>query len=373
MGVRRVTDINDVDAVRDGGIGYQPTTTWRGKRFSAARAFLDPARGRGNLDIAIETTVLKVEFDGRSAVGVKLRDRHGTHSIRADCEVILAAGAIETPKLLQLSGVGPGELLRSHQIRVVADSPDVGRNLREHRHFDIMHRVHANSQNQHMSGPRVVWSLLRYALTARGPMTHAAHEVGGFAKSTPDLDHADLQFGLMMVSTRTQAVSGKVTLDHFPGVTFLGYYTRPSSQGEIRIQSADPDTPPYVNANHLQTEEDRRKAVAVVRWLRRLARQPALKSWLAEETSPGERVSTDEDILTHAMELGGTCFHICGTARMGADAGSVVDAQLRVRGVERLRVADTSIMPTIVSGNTNGPAMVVGLRAADFILADRRG
>src|SRR5207344_771064 len=160
-------------------------------------------------------------------------------------------------------------------------------------------------------------SLLQYFLTKTGPMTHAAHEVGGFVKSEPGLDHADMQFGLMTVSTSTAVASGKVELDKFPGITFLGYFTRPSSQGELRIQSSNPDTPLFIDANHLDTEEDRRKAISVIRWLRKLGQQPALKEWIVEETVPGANVRSDEDILAKALDMGGICYHISGTARMG--------------------------------------------------------
>jgi choline dehydrogenase len=371
MGVPRVDDVNELDAVRDGGIAYQAATIWDGKRFSAAKAFLDPIRGRRNLEILTETVALRLEFEGKRAAAVKLRNRTGVRSVRATREVILCAGAIETPKLLQLSGIGAAPLLKSHGIEVVAESPNVGRNLREHRHFDVQFRVRSHSHNTRLSGLPLIGSLLRYFLTSTGPMTHSAHEVGAFAKSEPGLDHADTQFGLMLVSTSSSLAGSELSLDRFPGITFLGYFTRPKSQGEVRIQSSDPDAPPYINANHLDAEEDRKKAVAVIRWLRQLGQQSALKDWIVEETVPGPSVQTDEQILARAISMGGTCFHICGTARMGADEGSVVDSRLRVRGVDGLRVVDTSIMPTIVSGNTNAPAMVIGMRAADFILEDR--
>jgi len=370
-GVKRVDDVNDPAAVRDGGIGYQPATTWKGQRFSAAQAFLDPVRSRSNLDIINATDVLKIEFLGNRAVSVRLRHKDNVRLIGARREIILCAGAIETPKLLQLSGIGPADLLKSHGIDVVVDAPDVGRNLREHRHFDVQFKVRGESQNTELGGWRALRSVLHYFLAKKGPMTHAAHEIGGFVKSEPGIDHADMQFGLISVSTSAAVSDGKIALDKFPGVTFLGYFTRPTSQGEIRIQSSDPDAAPYINANHLATEEDRRKAVAVIRWLRKLGQQPALKDWIVEETTSTAGAKTDEEILATALDMGGICFHICGTARMGVDAAAVVDPKLRVRGVEGLRVADTSIMPTIVSGNTNGPAMVVGLRAADFILEAR--
>ncbi|MFC3172684.1 GMC family oxidoreductase [Novosphingobium bradum] len=370
MGVQRAEDINDPKMTVEGSIGYQPSTIWQGQRFSAAKAFLDPARDRPNLTIVVETTVLRIEFEGKRAVGVRLRDKDGERSVRAAREVVLSAGAIESPKLLQLSGIGPAELLRGHGIEVVRDAPEVGRNLREHRHFDVKFRVKSHSQNQNLQGWRMVRSVLQYVLAKKGPMTYGVHEIGGFVKTDPALPHADMQFNLISVTTTNFAKTGVVALEKEPGVTFLGYYTRPKSQGEIRIQSANPDDAPYINANHLETEGDRQKAVAVVRWMRQLASQPALRNWIVGETEPGPSVTSDEEVLNHAMELGGTCFHICGTARMGADEAAVVDTRLKVKGVEGLRVADTSVMPTIVSGNTNGPAMMVGLRAASFILED---
>lgn len=367
MGVPRVADVNDSAAVRGGGLGYQTTTRDGGKRHSSASGFLDPIKGRDNLHVATMTTVLRVEFDGRRAVAVRLRDTDGTRSVRAKQEIILAAGALQTPKLLQLSGIGPRGLLDSLGIPLIADSPDVGRNLREHRHADLRLRVRSHSQNRDLQGARVALSMLRYVTAKRGPMSHAAHEIGGFAKSDDSLDHADLQFGLMSLSVGTGGKDGGVALDPFPGITFVTYFTRPESQGEIRIQSADPDVAPLVNANHLSAEIDRQRFVAAQRWNRRLASQDALKDWVVEEVHPGSGVQTDEQILAKAMSMSGTCFHTAGTARMGADAKSVVDPQLRVRNVDGLRVADTSIMPTLVSGNTNGPAMMIGLRAAEFI------
>ncbi|MBJ7483105.1 GMC family oxidoreductase N-terminal domain-containing protein [Brevundimonas sp.] len=371
MGVPRVVDVNDVEAVRAGGIGYQPTTRFGGQRFSAARAFLEPARKRSNLTVATETDVLRVLFEGDRAVAVQVRDSAGERRVDATSEIILAAGAFQTPKLLQLSGIGPAELLKSVGIEVVVDSPDVGANLREHRHVDLRLRVKSGSQNPQLGGLAAVWSMLKYLFLKKGPMTHAAHEVGGFAKSDPTLDHSDLQFGLMTVSAGSNGKDEDIALDPYPGITLLAYFTRPQSQGEVRIQSADPDAPLSVNMRHLSAEIDRKTFVAAFHWLRRMAAQPALKDWVIDEIYPAGLVKTDDDILANAMALGGTCFHSAGTARMGADPRSVVDPQLRVRGVQGLRVADTSIMPTLISGNTNGPAMVIGLRAADFILADR--
>lgn len=371
MGIRQVPDVNSVMAVREGGLGWQPTTRFKGKRFSSARAFLADADKRPNLDIATETDVLRVEFDGQHAIGVRLRDKSGERSVTATKETILSCGAIQTPKVLQLSGIGDADLLRSLGIDVVVDAPEVGQNMREHRHVDLKMKVKARSQNPALSGWRAIVSALRYFLSKSGPMSHAAHEIGGFAKSTPDVDHADLQFGLMSMSTGRKD-TGDITIDPYHAVTFVTYFTRPESRGEVRITSANPDAAPYVNANHLTAEIDRKKFVAAFRWNRKLAQQPALKAWDAQELDPTASLESDDEILAHAMELGGTCFHMAGTARMGSDEKAVCDPQLRVKGVTGLRVADTSIMPTLVSGNTNGPAMMIGMRCADFILATPR-
>ena len=372
LGVPRVADMNDVGAVRDGGMGYQPTTTWRGKRFSAARAFLTPVRNRPNLTILPETDVLRVELADRLATGVALRGKDGARrTIAARREVILSCGAIQSPKLLQLSGIGPGALLRAHGVPVVIDAPGVGRNLREHRYLSTQYRVTGASLNASFRGFGLIRSALAYLLRSAGPLTHSAHEVGGFVKTRPELDHADAQIGMGLYSMH--ATDAGIAIDPYPGLTILGYFTNPESQGELRIQSPDPDAKPYIDANHFAAEIDRISAVSLFRFLRALGRAPALAPWIVEETLPGPSIETDGDILANATALGGTSFHICGTARMGgaADRDAVLDPKLRVRGVERLRVVDTSIMPTIVSGNTNAPAMAIGLRAADLIRFDR--
>lgn len=368
MGVARVTDVNDVDVVRDGGLGYQTRNIRNGRRISAARAFLKPVRSRRNLDVLVGTDVLKVELDGWRVTGVTVRDEAGTRFI-AGREVILSAGAIQSPKLLQLSGIGPGTVLKAAGIPVIVDSPDVGRNLREHRYLQTVYRVTGGSMNQNYRGIGLVKSVLQYGLFGKGALTHGAHEVGGFVKTRPGLDHADAQIGVSLYSLGYSEKG--VMPDPHPGLTILGYFTRPESQGEIRVQSPDPDTRPFIDANHFSAEIDRITAVSLFRWLRTLGKQPALKPWIVEEQAPGPSIASDDDILQNAVSLGGTSFHVAGTARMGADAQSVCDPQLRVRGIEGLRVCDTSIMPTLVSGNTNAPAMAVALRASELILNDR--
>ena len=364
IGVPEVEDVNHADVVASQGMGYQTATTWRGQRFSAARAFLDPVRSRPNLTIRTGTRVTRVLFDGRRASGVLLDG----DTIACRGEVILCAGAVESPKLLELSGIGDAERLRALGIEPLVHSPEVGENLREHRYVALDWQVTGDSSNQNLQGLGLLISVLRYLFTRQGPMTDAAHEVGGFIKTRPGLDRPDAQVGSMLVTMGVDA-AGKVKLDSFPGLRMLGYFTRPESRGSTHIVAADAAQAPAINANHFAEDIDRQTALDLFKWLRRLGEQPALARWIVGEIGFGATLRSDEDILANLLKLGGTAFHIAGTAAMGGDATSVLDPQLRVRGVEGLRVCDTSIFPTLVSGNTNAPAMAVAMNAADMILA----
>jgi len=364
LGVPEVEDVNHTDVVASQGLGYQTATTFKGKRFSAARAFLDPVRGRPNLDVLTGVRADKILFDGKRAKGVQLHDRI------VDCrgEIILSAGAVESPKLLELSGIGDSARLTALGITPLVHSPLVGENLREHRYVAMDWRVIGHSSNQKLQGLALIASVLRYALFSSGAMTDAAHEVGGFIKTVPWLDRPDAQIGSMLVTMNVNP-KGQVVLDRFAGLRMLGYFTRPQSRGTTHITSTDATQLPAINANHFAEEVDRQTALNLFKWLRRLGEQPALSRWIVGEIGKGATIHSDEDILANLLQLGGTAYHIAGTAAMGADPGSVLDPQLRVRGVNGLRVCDTSIMPTLVSGNTNAPAMAIAMNAADMILA----
>ena len=362
-GVPRVADVNESG---DSGVGYIPRTIWRGRRQSAAKAFLDPARCRPNLTIRTNTDVLRVLFEQRRAVGVELRGGGKTGAVRARREVILAAGALHSPKLLQLSGVGCANALSKLGIEVMADSPGVGRHLLEHRTLAMQFRLRHGSMNRDFNGIKLLGNVLKYLAVQRGPMTHAAHEVCALVKTDPALTRPDAQIGMSMFSIT--AIDGKILLEAEHGMTWYAYSTRPTSEGSVRITKNDPDAPLDIEANYFATDEDRRNAGRLVRFMRKIASQVALDDYLVGETVPGAGCTTDEQIVQAFLEHGTTAYHVAGTCRMGADAGSVVDLRLRVRGVEGLRVADTSIMPTLVSGNTNGPAMMIGARAAELIL-----
>ncbi|NIA52452.1 oxidoreductase [Massilia sp. TW-1] len=363
-GVPRVDDIN---AALHGGIGYQPRTIWRGRRWSAARAFLAPARARRNLDVRTGTDVLRVVFEGGRAVGVELRAGGTVAVARARREVILSAGALNTPKLLQLSGVGPAALLARHGIPLVADIAAVGRHLLEHRCIMLQVRVRSGSLNREFAGVRLLKNLLRYFTGGSGPMTHAAHEVCAFVKTRPELARPDAELGIGLYSIGVE--DGKIVLEKEQGMTWVGYFTNPDSEGSVAISSADPDAAPLIDANYLSTANDRRHSIDLVRFMRKMLMQPALRPYVVAETQPGPACASDEEIAEAFFTHGSTAFHAAGTCRMGADPGAVVDPHLRVRGVEGLRVVDTSIMPTLISGNTNGPAMAIAMRAAELILA----
>ncbi|HBX55669.1 GMC family oxidoreductase [Pseudomonas sp. UBA2684] len=365
VGAARVADTNHVDAVSHGGFGYQPQTTWNGQRFSAAKAFLDPVRGRANLTVMTGTDVQRIEFRQRRAVAVHAQRASAPLRFGVRREVLLCAGAIESPKLLQLSGVGPAELLKQHGIALVCDAPDVGRNLREHVYMAMQYRVTRGSLNHCFAGVGLLRSVIQYFLRKKGPMTHAAHEAGGFVKTRPELERPDAQIGVSLFSM--DGDGNQVMIDKQPGLTIGGYFLRPQSQGEIRIQSADPAMPPQIVANYLSAEVDRSSAISLFRWFRRLAAEPALKPFIVHELTPGPQVESDEEILAAFRRYGQTAYHVSGTCRMGTDRDAVLDPQLNVRGVEGIRVVDTSVMPCLISGNTNAPAMAIAMRAAEII------
>ena len=377
LGVSRVADINSEQAVAHGGFGYQPVNIWNGRRFSAADAFLKPVIGRANLSVETGAHVTRILFDGKRAVGVRLRELNGEHDVLAAREVILCAGAIESPRLLQLSGIGPREVLDDAGVQVLVDAPEVGSNLIEHRYMAVQYRSHGPSQNEHLRGIGLLASALKYIFSKKGPLTHGAFEGGGFVKTDPSLAHPDAQIGVWLFSmadaARAGAEAGHVkspAVDRTPGVAVGGYFTQPRSRGHMRILSSDPDVAPYIDANYFSDEEDVRRSVAMVRWIRQLMQTKVVRPLVVEECVPGAHCQTDAEIRQAILTYGTTGYHVAGTCRMGADARSVVDARLRVRGVTNLRVMDTSVMPTLVSGNTNAPTQAMALRAAALILED---
>ena len=369
LGLPRRDDINRPDQE---GIAYVTRTIHRGIRSSASGAFLHPIRHRRNLVIYTETEARKIEFDGRRAVAVNCIRNGVSSRYLARHEIILSAGTIQSPRLLQVSGVGPAEHLRALGIPVISDLPGVGQNLHEHYLMMVNFRLNCElSHNREFSGWRLYRNVLQYFLTRRGVMARGSHEVAAFFRSRPGLDRPDAE---ILVAPWSLSFSPKgPPFDSFPGIHLFAYRLRPESTGSIMIRSADPAESLQIKPRYLATDEDRRVAVDSFRFIRRITQQEPLTQVVVAETRPGANVKTDDEILDAYRRLGQIGHHAAGTCKMGNDPMSVVDERTRVRGVDGLRVMDISVMPTLTSGNTNGPAMAMGWRAADLILEDKRG
>jgi choline dehydrogenase-like flavoprotein len=365
MGLTRVDDVNDpADRPR---VGYAPRTIWKGKRQSAAKAFLEPARSRPNLTVESHVVVDRILFDNGKAVGVLAKRAGQDLRFAAGKEVIVCAGALATPAILQRSGVGPKPLLDELGIPVVADNPAVGRDLFEHRGVVFQWRVpDGQSQNREFRGLGLIRSVIRYYLGKKGAMAGGAYDMGAWIKSSPDKDRPDIQLLMSAFTFDFEAVPLKIE-DH-GGINFCVYPIRPDSRGKIEIASRDPEALPHIEPGYVTAETDRALIGTMFQIARRYVAQPPLAQYIEEETRPGAQYVEGADIEQAYLKFGYTNYHASGTCRMGRDANSAIDPALRVRGVKSLRVVDTSIFPFMPAGNTNGPAMVVAWRAADVIL-----
>ncbi|MEY2967652.1 MAG: hypothetical protein RIQ64_279 [Actinomycetota bacterium] len=351
------------------GVGWYAHSVRNGRRESSATAFLDPIRGRKNLDIVTAAIVERIEFDGKRACAVIARVGKQRMRFPVRGEVIVASGSVMSPKLLELSGVGESSRLRRLGIEVVHHSPNVGENLRDHLNFSMPHRLLGSpGLNRRFRGIGRVPDLLRYALTHRGPMTLGPYEVGAFTRSDAQQDRPDLQLYFSAYSK----VAGRATTERAAGFTVSVFLVQTSSRGSVHIASADPDAPLDLRPNHLADPADRSRVVAAVRTVRTILRQPAFAARLGAERSPGAAAESDDDILEAMLPRisGGT--HAMGTCAMGRSDDAVLDDRLRVRGVEGVRVVNCASMPTLVSGNTSAPAMAIAWQAANLIEAERR-
>jgi len=368
MGLSRKTDVNEpADGER---VGFLPRTIFNGRRQSAAVAFLAPARRRPNLTILTRTPVDKILVENGRAVGVRVLRNGVNQDLRAERELLLAAGALSSPCILQRSGIGPADFLRDLGIDVIHDSPEVGRNVREHRGIVMQWRVRDElSLNRQFRGARLLANVARYYLTHSGPMSGSAYDVGAWIKTREDLDRPDGQLLIAPFSFDYQSPTFNV--EAHGGMNICVYMLRPESRGTVMIRSSDANQLPAINPNYGSAESDRRKMIDLVRYARRFVAQSPLSGMVSGETRPGADYSTDEQIVEAHLQCGYGNYHASGSCRMGNDESSVVDPQLRVRGVDGLRVVDTSIFPFMLSGNTNGPAMVMAWRAADLILENR--
>lgn len=364
----------DFNGPEQEGVGIYQINTKGGWRMSAARAFLRPALKRGNVALLTGAQATKVLFEGKRATGIEIAHRGQRWKLKAHRAVVLAAGAVNTPQLLQLSGIGPAELLRSLGIDVLHDSPTVGHHLQDHLGINYTFRAKIPTINQMLRPWR---GKLRYGaqflLAGTGPLSLSLNQGGGFVRSCPDVERPDIQLYFQAISTVT-AKAGTRPLtepDPFPGYAIGMSSTRPESRGSILIRSADPFEHPAIRANAHGTENDVATMLAGVKLIRRIATQPALAEITQEELVPGPSIADDAALIEDIRNRSGTVYHPCGTARMGSDpATSVLDQKLRVRGVDGLVVADASVFPSVISGNTNAPTMMVASRAAAWLIGE---
>jgi len=357
----------DFNGAQDQGVGAYQLTIRNGWRSSASAAFLRPAMGRPNLQVRTGALVSRVLVHNGAARGVEWIEENRRQTAAADRMVILSAGAIQTPQILQLSGIGPAGLLRSLNIPVVADVPEVGENLKDHYQARTIVRLKRpiSLNNKARNPVQLAMMGMQWLLYRSGPLTVGAGHVGGLARTrhAPDA-RADVLFNVMPVSVDKPGEP----LHDFAGFTASAAQCRPVSKGRVQIVSADPAAPPRIETNYLQERLDQDTIVAGLKILRGIYAQPAFRGLVKDEFLPGRDARSDADLLDFARQKGGTVFHAAGTCRMGSDGASVVDAALNVRAVQRLKVVDASVMPELVSTNTNAAAIMIGEKGADLII-----
>ena len=352
------------------GAGFFQTTTRRGRRASSAYSYLRPAMGRSNMHVETSALAQRILFEGRRAKAVEYKQNGHLRTARARNEVLISSGAYNSPQLLQLSGVGPADLLKTHGINVVLDAAGVGNDLQDHLQVRLVTRctqkITLNDVLNHLL--RRTMAGVRYAFARSGPLTIAAGTSGAFFKTNPRLASPDIQIHFIPFSTDKMGEN----LHPFSGFTASVCQLRPESRGSLKIRSADPSAPPEIRINYLATETDRTAFIDGIRILRKILAAPALKPYTVEEVYPGSKVTSDEDMLDYCRKTGSTVYHPTSTCRMGSDPLAVVDQRLRVRGIEGLRVVDASVMPDLMSGNTNAPTIMIAEKASDMILEDAR-
>jgi len=360
----------DFNGASQEGAGFFQTTTRHGRRASTAVAYLRPAKGRGNLRVETSALGQRIVFAGRRAEAIEYRQAGVLKTARARKEILISGGAFNSPQLLQLSGIGPAELLRQHGIEVVLDAPGVGHDLQDHMQVRVVMRCSKPiTLNDIVNNPvRKVLTGLQYAAFRTGPLTIAAGTSGAFVKTNPRLATPDVQIHFLPFSTDKMGEK----LHSFSGFTASVCQLRPESRGSLRIRSANPAVPPEIRINYLSTEVDRTTNIEGLKMLRKILKAPALRPYVVEEVDPGAKVASDEALLSYCRARGSTIYHPTSTCRMGNDPLAVVDQRLRLRGVEGLRVVDASVMPDLVSGNTNAAVIMIAEKASDMILQDAR-
>ncbi len=365
-----IPNTDDFNRGNNEGCGYFQVNQKRGVRWSTATAFLKPVRDRRNLTVLTRAQAKRITFDGRRASGVEIALKGADRHVTARREVILASGAVGSPQLLQLSGVGPGALLRDVGLPVVRDLKGVGENLQDHLQIRLAYKVR-NTHTLNERANSLIGKLgmgLEYFLFRRGPLTMAPSQLGAFARSDPSRETPNLEYHVQPLSLEKFGEP----LHPFPAFTASVCNLRPESRGSIRIKSPDPLAPPAIRPNYLSAPADRRVAADAIKLTRAICAAPAMARFRPEEFKPGSEYESDSELAKAAGDVGTTIFHPVGTAKMGDDGMAVVDARLKVHGLDGLRVVDASVMPTITSGNTNAPVIMIAEKAADMIREDRR-
>ena len=367
-GIPRNPDFNG--AVQE-GCGYYQTTTNNRRRWSTAQAYLAPARKRPNLEVRTGAHATKVLIENNRAVGVEYQSPQGRQTARCKGEVIVSGGAYGSPQLLLLSGLGPAEHLRDMGIEVVRDMPAVGSNLHDHFNTNLNWRISKaiTLNDLERSWPRKITAALQYAMFRSGPMASNGVHAGVFTRSDPRLERPDLQINIFEWSTLERSKT-RVKPHPFPGFTLMPVHLRPDGRGTVRLGSPDPLAPPKVLFDYLRSEYDMRALLAGIDLCRKIAAQPALKPYIVEEITPGPSVTAEQDLIAFIRESGVSNQHPTSSCAMGPGTNTVVDPRLRVHGIEGLRVADASVMPVVVGGNTNAPTIMIGEKVSAMILED---
>lgn len=365
-------DAADLNGNTFEGVSMIRLTQKRGLRRSTAVAYLHPAMKRANLKVEKRSLATRILFEGKKAVGVEFERGGERHIARARREVILSGGAINSPQLLELSGVGQPELLRAHGIPTIAENMGVGENLQDHYASMVRSRLKPGmlSMNALSRGLPLLGQMIRYTFTRTGLLALGGSHLTAYLRSGPEVDMPDLQFFASPATVDFEALvkTGRMTMESEPGITIGGYVMRPHSMGSIHIRSADPHVQPAIIPNFIAELADQRGTVAALRWSRRVMEQPALAPFIDQELTPGANVESDDELLAFARAAGSTGYHQSSTCAIGP----VVDERLRVKGVEGLRVVDASVMPRVVSGNTNGATIMIAEKGADMIRTDAR-
>lgn len=367
---------HDFNSETQEGIAFYQATIKKGRRFSAAKAYLNPVKNRPNLQIEVHALAQHVDFDGKKAVGVTYKQKGKTIIAKAAHEVILCGGAINSPHLLQLSGVGDPDHLNRIGVKTLHALKGVGQNLQDHLQCITTAKINGRSYNNQMGPLNLVSHAFKYLFTGKGMLALTAGEVGVFARSHPDMASPDIQIHYAPASGGSQESDDEdnkgTNLDPFPGITSTSCQLRPESRGTILAKTSNPNDYPAIVANYLDAEEDRRVAIAGIRLSRQLYNTKVMQKFACEEMTPGPEAETDDEILDYVRGNAITIYHPVGTCKMGVDPMAVVDARLRVHGLSHLRVVDASVMPRLVSGNTNAGTIMIAEKACDMIAEDSK-